>query len=101
MGYVSSVASVRTTSPDVVAHADWSIRAGKRRIAIAVRDGDGYVAEEVSAFGHPQARLAALDDLGSEVLLGIDVTLGVPVSYAARAGISDTARWLRETADLD
>jgi hypothetical protein len=101
MEYVPSVASVRSSWPDVVAHADWSVRPGKRWIAIAVREGERYVAEQVIEVGEPQARLDALRARGSTVLLGIDVTLGVPVAFAARAGITDTARWLRTSADLE
>lgn len=76
-------------APPLIVHADWSLRAPKRWFARAVRQDGGYVL-------HAPERVGALTDFlrrlremaGGPVLLGLDLPLGFPVSWAKRAGVA-------------
>lgn len=70
----------------IVAHADWSIDARKRWVAIARRAAGGWrlaapvpVGEVATFLG----RLRTMAD-GGAVALGVDLPIGVPRTYAAR-----------------
>jgi hypothetical protein len=89
----------RVRSPNLVAHADWSVAASKRSIAV-VRYRRGHAClESVEPFGPVAARVAALA-ADAPAVLGVDFTIGLPVHYARRAGVSEFAPWLRSTAQL-
>jgi len=75
----------------VVAHADWSKYAAKRRVAIAAVDRDGsYHAYATQAVTDPNALLRDLSvqagNAGS-VLVGFDFPIGLPHTYAKLVGI--------------
>lgn len=86
--------------PDLVAHADWSTSPTKRWIAHARRLNDSrYYLES------PQpvpASAGLLSDLRSSIgeraclLIGFDFPIGLPLTYAARAGIDDFLSFLRQ-----
>ena len=83
----------RLPLPAVVAHADWSIDSAKRWVAVALRDGtQGYRALPPRPVGEPSGFLDVLASLaGTEgsLFLGFDFPLGLPSSYAERAGIDE------------
>ncbi|MGE0254457.1 MAG: hypothetical protein AB7N54_18675 [Alphaproteobacteria bacterium] len=84
------------TPPEIVAHADWSIRPVGRRIAIARRRNDTWTvapAIEAGDVDDLAARLLA-EARGGTVLLGVDFPIGLPAAYAARAGIDRFLDWL-------
>lgn len=93
--------------PALVAHADWSTTPRKRRLAVARRVGDGYHVSAPQPIAQPAAlparliRQAATDADRPVVLLGLDLPLGVPAAYAARAGITDFAAWLPRLGAVD
>lgn len=83
--------------PEIVAHADWSIRPVGRRIAIARRRGDGWIVSapvEVDDVATLVGRLLAEAGDGGTALLGVDFPIGLPAAYAARTGIVDFLDWL-------
>lgn len=83
--------------PEIVAHADWSIRPVGRRIAIARRGNDTWtVAPPVPAgevAGLADWLLAEAGEDGT-AFLGVDFPIGLPSAYAARARIADMLAWL-------
>lgn len=78
--------------PEVVAHADWSVKPSGRHIAIGRRIGSRYTLSAVRPVG-------SLDDLlptlvaeagpGGTAILGMDFPIGLPLAYAEKAGVSD------------
>ena len=78
--------------PELVAHADWSANPSGRQIAIARRVGARYTASAVRPVGALSdlfpALLAEAGPNGT-ALLGVDLPIGLPQAYAAKAGISD------------
>ena len=76
-------------SAALVAHADWSVEAGKRWMAVARRSGPGWRLAAPVPVGDPAALLASLRDPDGAVLLGIDCPIGLPRAYAAAHGIGD------------
>ncbi|GIV99486.1 DUF429 domain-containing protein [Roseiflexus sp.] len=87
------------TLPVLVAHADWGSSAARRRLACALCQPDGtFLAVAPGPAGDPQtllARLRALAPNGA-ILFGVDFPLGLPLRYAAVAGITDFAAILQE-----
>ena len=77
--------------PGVVRHTDWSVSRAKRWVAEAVRAGDMYLLDAPCPVTDPTALLHAE---AATVLLGLDVVVGLPEHYAARAGITDFRSWL-------
>jgi len=83
--------------PEIVAHADWSIRPVGRRIAIARREGDSWTVSApvaVDDVATLAGRLLAEAGDGGTALLGVDFPIGLPAAYAARTGIIDFLDWL-------
>jgi len=74
----------------VAAHADWSIDACKRWLAVARRDGAGWLLAAPVPVGEVStlfARLCAAGG-GGAVALGVDLPLGLPRDYVARHGLA-------------
>ena len=78
---------VTSASVTVAAHADWSVEARKRWMAVARRSGAGWRLAAPVPVGDPATLLARLHDPEGAVLLGVDVPLGLPRGYAAVHGI--------------
>ena len=78
--------------PTLVAHADWSVRPGKRWLALATRQPDGRyragAAQPVGPLETVWVRLAEAAG-GGHALLGFDFPIGLPIAYANRAGIAE------------
>ena len=77
----------------LVSHADWSVSAKKRWIAIASLQADGYwaVLDPIDKIDSTTL-LAGLKSLGGEtgcVLAGFDFPIGLPYHYALKAGVID------------
>ncbi|MAD36930.1 adenylate/guanylate cyclase domain-containing protein [Tistrella sp.] len=81
--------------PDLVVHADWSVDARKRWMAVATRMEDGrYAAGVPEPVGPVDSLITRLIERaqggrsrggrsgGGRVLLGLDVVLGLPAAYA-------------------
>ncbi len=75
-------------SVTTVAHADWSVEARKRWIAVARRAGDTWRLAAPVPVGDPAALLAGLHDPQGAVLFGIDAPIGLPRAYAEAHGIT-------------
>jgi hypothetical protein len=101
------------TAASLAAHADWSVDARKRWVAVAHRDGPGWrltAPEPVGEVGNFLSRLRAAAN-GGAVALGLDLPLGIPRAYAAgrqEAGFLDflhqTLNWpdfFRVCASID
>ncbi|HEY6433403.1 MAG TPA: hypothetical protein VIZ17_15595, partial [Acetobacteraceae bacterium] len=85
----------------IAAHADWSLHASKRWVAVAQRDGGHWklqAPEPVGEIGTFLSRLRARAP-GGPVALGLDMPLGVPRAYAASLGVADFPAFLRSLAD--
>lgn len=86
--------------PGLVAHADWSIDARKRWIAIAVRGSDGrFRAQAPEKVDDPLGRLSSLQaQLESDgcLVVGFDFPIGLPLPYAQKCGINSFLKWLPE-----
>lgn len=74
----------------IAAHADWSIDARKRWIAVAWRAGEGWrlaapepVGEVATLLDRLRARAG-----GGAVALGVDLPLGLPRAFVARHGLA-------------
>lgn len=87
-------AGATASRPAVVRHADWSVSAARRWVAEVCRGGDGWVLDAPRVVGDPATVLVAPGPL----LVGLDVTIGLPRHYAARAGVDCFPAWL---ASLD
>ena len=90
---VSTAQKQAGTQPELVAHADWSTEPKKRWCATAVRGDDGrYRVGAPELVGDVETyfdRLRACVGAGATVLAGFDFPIGLPTSYAAKAGFSD------------
>jgi Protein of unknown function (DUF429) len=87
-------------SPLLAAHADWSVDARKRWMAVARSDGGLWriaAPEPVGDVATLVARLLARAQ-GGPVVLGVDLPLGVPRAYAARLTEPDFPSFLRTLA---
>jgi hypothetical protein len=86
-------------STPLVAHADWSVDARKRWLAVARPLPGGWHIAHPVLVGEPETLIARLQAQARErpVLLGLDLPLGVPRAYAARhaAGHPDFPAFLR------
>jgi hypothetical protein len=86
--------------PDLVAHADWSVRSAKRWMVVAQLQLDGaYLVHHAEPVGDPSRMLADLRcrvSPSSALLVGFDFPIGLPSSYAELAGIEDFLDWLPE-----
>ena len=73
----------------IAAHADWSVDAGKRWMAVARRSGAGWVLAAPVPVGEVGSLCARLRDAagGGAVALGVDFPLGLPRGYVARCGL--------------
>ncbi len=84
---------------DLVAAADWSVSARKRWLVIALRGRDGrWRAGGARPVGRAEtlvARLARRAGTGRSALLGLDLPIGIPAAYAARAGTGAFLEWAR------
>ena len=78
--------------PDVVYHADWGSTAKKRWCAEATLGADGrYAAYAPKLVGNPGSLIGQLRKEAGDTgcaFAGFDFPIGVPASYAERAGIS-------------
>ena len=75
-------------SVTMVAHADWSVDARKRWMAVARRAGNAWRLAAPAPVGDPATVLAGLHDPRGAVLFGIDAPLGLPRAYAEAHGIA-------------
>jgi hypothetical protein len=79
--------------PTAVAHADWSVQAAKRYLAVATSDANGrWTATAPTLVGEPRdliPRLRAGLPATEVVLLGVDFPIGLPVAYGDRAGFRE------------
>ena len=79
--------------PKLVAHADWSTNPKKRWCAIAVLDADGSyridVPELVGDLSTYFSRLRGRAGPEAVVFSGFDFPIGLPASYANKAGLAD------------
>jgi hypothetical protein len=75
--------------PAVVVHADWSTNPAKRWIATAVRCGDVFEVGHPQPAGDPANLVADARAIAKDrgVVLGFDFPIGLPATYAHRAGI--------------
>jgi hypothetical protein len=81
--------------PAVVAHADWSVDAKKRWMAVAVRRDGRWDVAAPEPVGEPSNLLARLRDrANSGVVAGFDFPIGLPAGYAERAGIGNFTGFL-------
>jgi hypothetical protein len=89
--------------PELVAHADWSVTAPKRWIVTAQLQQDGrYKVNPARPVGDTSRMLADLLPQASPsaaILVGFDFPIGLPISYAERAGITRFLDWLHEAGD--
>ncbi len=92
---------VTVPAATIAAHADWSIDARKRWLAVARRDGDAWHLAAPQPVGEVATlcpRLRAWAG-GGAVALGVDLPLGLPRCYVARHGLSgDFPAFLRGLA---
>ncbi|HEY7576574.1 MAG TPA: hypothetical protein VH855_03175 [Acetobacteraceae bacterium] len=87
-------------SATVAAHADWSVDARKRWVAVARREGDGWRLAAPAPVGEVATFRARLQDLaaGGAVALGVDLPIGLPRAYAAMLSERDFLHFLATTA---
>ncbi len=80
---------MRGVGAAIAAHADWSVDAGKRWMAVARRSGAGWVLAAPVPVGEVGSLCARLRDAagGGAVALGVDFPLGLPRGYVARCGL--------------
>lgn len=86
------------TRPGVVAHADWSVRAEKRWLCVAMREGGSYTIGAPEPVGDPATLPQRLMLRSSDraTLLGVDFPLGLPMAYAQQAGITSFLQFLAQ-----
>ncbi len=80
------------TEPDVIFHADWSTNARKRWAARAVLRDGSYVAGGTKPVADARSLMRSLE--GSRTFLGFDFPIGVPRSWAQRAGVDSFREFL-------
>jgi hypothetical protein len=82
---------------DLVVAADWSVRAAKRWMALAVRGRDACWraggARPVGDAATLVARVARRAGRERAALVGLDLAIGVPAPYARRAGVHAFVPW--------
>jgi Protein of unknown function (DUF429) len=86
--------------PALVAHADWSIDARKRWVAVARRNADTWRLAAPIAVGEIALFIDRLrrDAGGQAAALGVDMPLGLPRAYAARLPEVDFPHFLKTLA---
>ena len=90
--------------PDLVYHADWSIRAQNRWCAKATLKGGRYTAfapEPVGELGNLPKNLGIDAGDSETVFAGFDFPIGVPEHYANRANISRFPEFLKQLGTGD
>lgn len=79
--------------PELIIHADWSVRPGKRWMARATRQENGrYLVEAPQPVGGPATLLYRLRSWAGPqgvVLAGFDFPIGLPYTYARQVGVDD------------
>jgi hypothetical protein len=80
--------------PDLIVHADWSLRAARRRQCAARLIAGGYRLMPPEPVGPLEDWLDRLQAGGRTVLLGLDLPIGLPAAYARAAGVDDFAHLL-------
>ena len=83
---------VTSASVSIAAHADWSVDARKRWMAVARRDSAGWRLAAPVPVGDPATLLERLRDPCGAVLLGVDFPIGLPRAYAEAHGIEPAFR---------
>jgi hypothetical protein len=82
---------------DLVVAADWSVRAEKRWMAVAARGRDGRWrvggARPVGRATTLVARVARRAGRERAALVGLDLAIGLPATYARRAGVHAFVPW--------
>lgn len=79
-----------STAFRTVIHADWSMHACKRWMAVATWTGQGYVAEAARLWDRGERFFL------SNGLLGVDFPLGLPIAYADRINVQKFVQGLPE-----
>lgn len=77
--------------PTLIVHADWGSQPTKRWMARATYSGFSYLLEPPEAVGNLEnylQRLMSAAGAGGCVLLGFDFPIGLPYSYAQKAGVT-------------
>ena len=86
-------ARTRTTPPPaLVVHADWSMHAAKRWMAVATLERGRYRAHAPEPVGDSATLLERLRDRaprGGAVLAGFDFPIGLPARYSESVGVTD------------
>jgi hypothetical protein len=84
----------------LAAHADWSVDARKRWVAVARREGAGWRLAAPAPVGEVPSFLQRLRDAagGGAVALGVDLPIGLPRAYAACLPESDFPHFLNSLA---
>ncbi len=87
-------------SATIVAHADWSVDARKRWVAMARREEGGWRLAPPMPVGDVATFLARLRSAahGGAVALGVDLPIGLPRAYAASLPERDFLHFLATTA---
>ena len=81
-------------------HADWSVDPRKRWMAVANRDGAGWVLDAPEPVGPVETLFARLGDGAETIALGVDLPLGLPRAFAALHCQQDGfVGFLRDLAD--
>ena len=83
--------------PQLVLHADWSVRPQKRWMVRAVLDNGRYhlhAPEKVGSLDDWFARLKRSINSDGSMLVGLDFSIGLPLAYAEQVGISNFVAWL-------
>jgi hypothetical protein len=76
--------------PSLIAHADWGTAPGKRWMALAVREDSGrFLALPPEPVGPLDTLFERLSSRAADggILLGLDLPIGLPRTYARRAGL--------------
>lgn len=75
--------------PSLVAHADWSVAAGKRWLCVAALEDGSYHLHAPEPVGNPATLPGRLLERAADgrAFLGVDFPLGIPVAYAKLCGI--------------
>ena len=86
--------------PALVAHADWSVDANKRWIAMSLLEGDAryqvHAPQKVGDLGTLLARLKSTAGSDGSALLGFDFPIGLPYYYAEKCAVDDFLALLPE-----
>jgi hypothetical protein len=85
----------------LISHADWSVNPAKRWVAVAVLQPDGIWSFcELSNVLHPATLFSHLQSLQIApgcILSGFDFPIGLPHTFALKAGITDFYIYLTVT----